>query len=356
MLKTPPVKLLFFLFVIIIITITAILVPIQFPYKITTPGKVLPSKSWIVSKGNSGQLISFLHDRKKGIVDNYSVKEFERGDDIHLLLNPDIRIGKIINEKDTVGFIYSNEIEKQLALLKSELNVTKSSLEFNKSGEKESVIKEAEENLNYYIKQASEQKKILGRQKALYEKNLVSKEEYELTLNQSELNDISIAIAKARLESVSTGAKKEQIEMINNQIKSLQKQIELLQKRNSSYHLVSPINGIINNLTNGDTLFTISDNNAFVVMMPVRMGEASFIQNNSEIEIKLPLASGKLQGKIIFIDNSAQNLHGEQVIFAVASIETTKQLAYGLMIECVIDCGSAGIYEHLKRFMNRNIF
>jgi hypothetical protein len=357
MLNKLRIKLLLILFFLAIITIIiVIVVPVKFPYKITTVGKILPAKSWIVSKGNSGQLISFVHDRKKGIVDNYSVKEFERGDDIRLLLNPEVRIGKIVNEQDTVGFIYSNEIEKQLALLMSELNVTKSSLEFNKSGEKESVIKEAEENLNYFLKQASEQKKILARQKALFEKNLVSKEEYELTLNQAELNDISIAIAKAKLESVSTGEKKEQIELINNQIKSLQKQIEVLKKRYGSYYLISPVNGVVSNLASGDTLFSISDNNDFVVMIPVKFSEVSYINDNAEIEIKLPQSSEKLKGKIIFTDNSALKLHNEQVIVSIASIETTDPLAYGLMIECIIDGGSASIYEHLKRLMSKNIF
>ncbi len=350
------VKLLLILFLLVLITIIVTVIPIKFPYKITTVGRILPAKSWIVSKGNSGQLISFLHDRKKGIVDNYSVKEFERGDDIQLLLNPEVRIGKIVNEKDTVGFIYSNEIEKQLALLMSELSVTKSSLEFNKSGEKESVIKEAEENLNYFLKQASEHKKILARQKALFEKNLASKEEYELTLNQAELNDISIAIAKAKLESVSTGSKEEQIELINNQIKSLQKQIEVLQKRYGSYYLISPLNGVISNLASGDTLFSISDNRDFVVMIPVKFSDVSYIHDNTEIEIRLPQSSEKLKGKIIFTDNSALKLLNEQVIVSIASVETTDPLAYGLMIECVIDGGSASIYEHLKRFMNKNIF
>jgi hypothetical protein len=338
--------------------------PIQFSYKITSGGKILPAKSWIVSKGNSGQLISFLHNREKGVIDNYSVKEFERGDDIHLLLNEDFKIGETINEKDTVGFIYSNEIEKELALLQSELNVAKSSLDFNLSGEKESVIREAEENLKFYTSQAEVHNKILSRQKALREKNLLSQEEFELTLNQAELNDISIAIAKARLESVSTGAKKEQIELINNQIQSLEKQIGVLQKRYTSYYLISPIDGVVSNLTSGDTLFTISDNDEFIVMIPVKISEIEFIKNDSKVEVKHPLSAESRSGKIILIDYSTHNLSGEQVIFAIAIVENGdqtespdhKRLASGLMVECKIDGGSAGLYEHLKRFMNKNIF
>ena len=360
----PRLKLVLFLLAIIIVILIVRFLPLQYPYKITSTGKILPAKSWIVSKGNSGQLISFLQNREKGIVDNYSVKEFERGDDIHLQLNPDFKIGKEIKENDTIGFIYSNEIEMELARLQSELNVAKSTLNFNLTGEKESLIREAEENLKFYVSQSDAQKKILSRQKELREKNLISQEEYELTLNQSELNDISIAIAKARLESVSTGAKKEQIDLINNQIQLLERQIGVLRKRYTGYNLVSPINGVVSTLISGDTLFTISDNSKFVVMIPVKMSEVEFINNNTEVEVKYPSLTEIQRGKIILIDYSVHNLFGEQVIFAVASIETGGEptasnhngLASGLMVECKIDGGSAVFYEHLKRFMNKNIF
>jgi len=361
-LNFPRLRLLLIIFIVVIIVATVIFLPVKFPYTISSIGKILPSKSWIVSKGNSGQLISFLEDRGKGIVDHYSVKEFERGDEVHLSLIPDFQIGKTITKKDTIGYIYSNVIEIELTRLKSELDVAKSSLSFNLTGEKEAVINEAKENLNYYIKQASEQKNILARQKALYEKNLLSKEEYEITLNLSELYDISVDIAKARLESVSTGAKKEQIELIQNQIKSLQNQIEVFQKRSSSYNLISPIDGMVSNLSSGDTLFIISDNIEFVVMIPVKVSDVEFVRKDSEIKIKLPYYSSRkeeITGRVKFVDNSTFTISGNQMVMAIASINSVlqdKELASGLMSECEIKGGSITIYEHLRRFMNRTIF
>jgi len=350
------VKPLFVILPLIVAAVIVFLIPVEFPYTITTTGKILPLKSWIVSKGNSGQLITFIHDRKKGIIDNYSVKEFERGDDIKLSLNPDFRIGWVVDEKDTIGFIYSNEIEVQIAFLESRLALARSSLEFNMTGEKESIIKEAEENLNFAVTQAEEQKKILDRQKALYEKNLISLEEYELASGQAKLNDIAVDIAQARLESVSTGAKNEQIELIKSEIKSLHEQIGVLRKRYHSHYLVSPLQGVVTNLASGDTLFSISDNRDYVVMIPVRVSESQYVSDNAGIEIRLPDASEDLKGEIIFTDNAVLALLNEQVMVFIGSVETNEPLAYGLMVECKIDCGSISIYEHLKRLMSRNIF
>jgi hypothetical protein len=318
-------------------------------------GKILPAKSWIVM-GSSGQLISFLNNRSKGIIDNYSVKEFTRGDDIKLTLIPELKIGKRINDKDTIGYIYSNEMERQIAVLLNEINISKSLFEVSKSSEKESIIKEAEENLNYQTRIAAEQKNILNRQKSLYEKNLLSQEEYELSLNQSRLNDISVSIAKARLETVTTGVKKEELNYLNNQITSLQNQVKILQKRLSSYSLVSPIDGTITTIASGDTLFTISDNIEFVVMIPIKINDVEFIGTNTKVKISLPNSRGQINGVVDYIDNTVVSLSGSQVMFAVASVKSDEYWINGLMTECEIEGGSATVYEHLKRFMNRNIF
>jgi hypothetical protein len=350
-----PKSLLVILLVIGIVT-AILFIPVELPYAISTAGKILPAKSWVIVKGNNGQLISLLHNRKKGIVDSYSVKEFERGDNVSFTLSNWFGIGRMINEKDTIGYIYSNEIERQLAVLQSEIEVAKSLLEFNISGEKGPVIKEAEENLNYQIKNASEQEKIFRRQEALFQKDLISQEEFDLAVNQADLNKISIAIARARFESVSTGAKQEQIELIKSQIRALQNQADILKKRLSSYSIVSPISGMVNSLSSGDTLFTISENSDFVVMVPVKINDMEFIKINSEILITLPSSSKKLRAFIEFIDNSAMDFSGSQVVLAVASVEPNDRLLNGLMVECEIDGGTANLRDHIKRFMNKSVF
>jgi len=58
----------------------------------------------------------------------------------------------------------------------------------------------------------------LDRTEALYNKGLVSQEEYDIVKGSYDLYEINIAISKARLEAVETGVKKEEIGLIKSQI------------------------------------------------------------------------------------------------------------------------------------------
>ncbi len=131
-----------------------------------------------------------------------------------LLLILDSSLGHILNINDTIAVVYSNEIERQIENLKGQIISAKASLSLNLSGEKQAIIEQENKVLEYAIKQADEQKKILDRMKIMFDKGLVSLEEYEIVKGNYDLNNINIAISKARLLTVETGAKQEQIEFI----------------------------------------------------------------------------------------------------------------------------------------------
>ena len=99
--------------------IVVLLLPFQIPYKITVPGKVLPTKEWLVVKGTDGRLMTSLINHKAGVHENYAVRLFERGDAVQFSFNPNIVAGSSVSTNDTIGVIYSNESQKQLINLKN---------------------------------------------------------------------------------------------------------------------------------------------------------------------------------------------------------------------------------------------
>jgi hypothetical protein len=327
-----------------------LLLPIKIPYSIKAPGKILPAKEWIVSKGPDGRLITVLKDNLLGISKNYSVSQFERGDAIQFSLRPGISSGKMINEKDTVATIYSNEIERQFIQLKGELEVAKASLTAYMTGEKQSVVKEEKERLEYMKKQAEEQRKVFKRLETLYQKNLASQEEYEISRGTSELNDINIAIAEAHLQSIETGVKKEQIDFIRSQIQSLQKQIDVLQKRFKDYTLISQISGVATRILSSDTLLVISDTAEFVVLIPVKWEERNNLSANQKVILKTPDSSIKQDATLVRIDKSIHQLNGGQVFLVIALFNSNHiDFLSGLMIQCSIQCEPVRPIEYITR-------
>ncbi len=330
---------------------------IKLPYNISMPGKILASSEWIVYKGNNGQLITQLNNRKLGIIKDYSIHEFERGDDVSFSTIKDLGFGSSVKQYDTLGYVYSNEIEREITLLEGQLKVARANLELNQTGEKESIIAEAQENLSYQKSKAEEQRKILAREKELYKANLISQQEYEIAEGTAALNDINISIAEAQLKSAQTGAKNQQVDLIKQQINAYEKEIGVWKSRLAANKLVTPIPGMITHMTMGDTLFVISDTSSFVVLIPIKLQEKPFIKLNDIVNIELPFDEGNAEAKLKTIGKAVQYIARSPVVYGTAFVRIKdKNLLPDMLVKCKIESGSISLYEHLKRMLNHNLF
>lgn len=338
---------------LIILAVVIYFLPVNLPLNLSARAKILPASEWIVARNDNGQIFTRLFDNRSGLSKNYSVSNFERGDDVRLIFRSDLKINSFVTTKDTIAKLYSNEIERQLTALKGSLEVAKASLKLNQTGDKASLVKMAEEQLAFQKKNAEEQRKILFRQEQLYQKKLISQEEYEISKGTAELNDLQIAIANANLETVRTGEKTEQIDFINSQIKSFENEIAILEKRTADFNIVPAIDGTISKLSIGDTLLIIQNTDDYFLMIPVNLKNQKYISIGEQVSFYSGADQTEFYGKIISINNSVEYLLGEPVIIVTAEIKNDNQpLNTGLITECKIHCGNMSIADHIKRFFN----
>ncbi|HMU42930.1 MAG TPA: hypothetical protein PKA80_06490 [Ignavibacteriaceae bacterium] len=338
---------------LIILAVVIYFLPVNLPLNLSARAKILPASEWIVARNDNGQIFTRLFDNRSGLSKNYSVSNFERGDDVRLIFRSDLKINSVVTTKDTIAKLYSNEIERQLTALKGSLEVAKASLKLNQTGDKASLVKMAEEQLAFQKKNAEEQRKILFRQEQLYQKKLISQEEYEISKGTAELNDLQIAIANANLETVRTGEKTEQIDFINSQIKSFENEIAILEKRTADFNIVPAIDGTISKLSIGDTLLIIQNTDDYFLMIPVNLKNQKYISIGEQVSFYSETDQTEFYGKIISINNSVEYLLGEPVIIVTAEIKNDNQpLNTGLITECKIHCGNMSIADHIKRFFN----
>ncbi len=333
------------------------ILPIKLPHKIETTGKVIPAKQWVLSIANNGQIVSHIQDNQSGINHSFFFTEFDRGDAVRFHINKNILKKFIVFKGDTIGTLYSNQLIKQLANLEGELLQAKASLSLNTTGEKQSVIKAAEEKLLFEQKKAEEQKRILARLKALWEKDLISKEEYEIAQNQADLDDINIKIAKAQLESAKTGVKPEQIELINSQVQTIENEITVLKKRLSDYLITSPITGSVNQFAKKDTILVVSDTSSYLIVMPVNIEERAFFKDNLKIKAVIPIDNEIVESEILHIDNNVEILRGKEIIFAKAIVKSkSKNLLPGIFVKCQIQSEPVSIKNRISTFLNELLY
>ena len=342
--------------VVISIIVLLLILPIKLNYTLYVKGKILPCKEWIIYKGTDGRLTSLLTNYKTGINQSYDVTLFDRGDAMKFTFDSALRSGAQIKNDDTIAVLYSNENERQIENLKGLIAAAKASLLLNATGEKESIIKQEKKNLEYAIRQTNEQKKILDRTEALFNKGLVSQEEYELVKGNYDLNEINIAISKARLEAVETGVKKEQIGLIKSQIIFLEKELDVMQKRFKGFTITSPINGIISRKTNSDTLMIISDVSEFVLLTPVKVNDKKYISDSAQVDVLINQTRQNITANVYEIDNNVKIINGIQVVTVTSKIDGNSQDLYpSLMVDCYIHTGSLSPLQYLFRVWNRMV-
>ncbi len=336
-----------------ILLLTVILViPVKVGYSIKTPGKLLAAREWVVTRGTDGRLISTLVDHRRGVNENYSVSQFERGDAVQFRFRPFVAAGVGIARGDTVGSIYSNDFERQYIELEGALAQANATLELLLSGEKQSVVQEASRSLEFARKQEEEQKKVFARVKGLYERDLISKEEFELAAGEKELDGIKVMIAEAQLQKVQSGAKSEEVGLVRARIQALGQEIGTLTKRMAQFTLVSPISGITLHVYSGDTVLVVQDTTELLLKMPVNWRQRKFVLSDQTVKLRGPDMDDEPNGKLVTVDKAVHNLGGRPVVIATAVVERYHpELVPGLILSCSIACDPILPREYLTRMV-----
>ena len=323
-------------------------VPFKIPFTINTVGKLLPAEEWIITHTTDGRFQTKLVNHKNGLFKNIFEVQFERGDAGNFEIMPDIFNGSEIKKGQTVAKINSNITEQNLIELKGELEETKASLKLFAAGEKDEIINEIKSKVAYAEKQAEEENKIYLRQKAMFEKDLISEEEYEIYKGRKELADLNITTLKAGLEVVNSGAKKEQIDFLTAKLSSLEKQIEKTEELQQKYNLTSPINGYVSNFFTGDTILIVSNADEYMLVMPVEIKTKSLVKPEQNVEIEIPQIENSFKSAVTSINKQPQLINNKYYVFVYAELNNASLKGItNINVQCKINCGDVGITEFL---------
>ena len=338
------------LIIIAAVILVILLYPGKIPNSIEAVGRITPYREWIINRGRDGLLMATLRNNVHGTVETYSVTQFERGDPVKFRFNRFINSGTQVSIGDTVGWIDSSEIERQLVQLEGELKTQRALLHMAETGEKESLIQEAEKRLEHAHEQVEEQRKIVERTKNLFETNFVPEQDYEIAKSTLRLFELNIEIAKAQLQTMQSGTKKEEIDMISSQINAFEKDIDALSNKYKQYTITSPLSGTVFEISSADTLLIIGDTTSYLVMMPLQVKNRKYISSRQDVKVDIEGLDMSLYGRIVKCGNVVHVLRGNQVFIAIARLSTVNSdLLPGMFGKCSVICEPLRPREYLMR-------
>ncbi len=315
---------------------------------INSLGEILPGKEFHLIRSQDDKIVMILKNNLNGTVERYSIISVERGDAIKMSLDNSIKVGGFVNPGDTICKLISAETMYQIVRLEGLISTEIATLNFYKTGEKTAIIEEAKGRLELAQQQLEYQGKVLERMKILYEKNLISPQEYETAENLFKLYQANVSIARAQLDVLETGAKPEQIKLIETKIESLRNELNALKQKAQSYIITSPISGVIFKFSSGDTILSMADTSIFCCFIPVNVAERAKIRNGQTVEVK---SSEIIQAKIDAVESSVRVINFKQMVLVRAIIENKNEnLIPHLVVKCRIKVKKVKLLDYVYSF------
>jgi hypothetical protein len=326
----------------------------------TTKTKVIihPAEEWELMRTIDGNLISVHKNHIKNYIKDYSITEFQRGDAVQFILKPELFNKADIKKGDTIGFVYSNEEQRRLIQLQGQLKILDAELEFHTTGQKPEDVEFAERNLALAEQELETQKKLMARSNDLIKDQVISKEQYDLDLNELKVKELNVQVAKARLASVDTGEKPEMEKLVRSKIKAISMEMDQIQSRLNLFTVLAPISGRISidhgsllpQLTTptSETIVKIISKDRPIGLMPIRTTQRDAIGQGAEVH----LSKYDLQGKVVLINSIAQISLSAPYILYVVQFENNQNLTFGETQDVEVTGNRVPFTEYLNLHLN----
>lgn len=346
-------KYLYSALILLALAIGFFLLPETVRYTLDLRGEILPVKEWMLVRDVDGTLNGSILDHRQGATESYSVKRFERGDNMQFQLHPIAQAATTIAAGDTIGQLYSNDAMRQIAELTGDLESRLAALRFAQSGDKPALVESARQELERAQARLEGHRNIMTRTEELYAQQLVSAQEVEDARSQHLVFEADVAIARALLDARQTGESEERVAVSEAKVRELQGQLDVLQTRVDQFTITAPFAGEVARYPYSDTLFVLRDPTAFVVIMPVKSADHQLVQPDQDVHFYVPGIEDAVLGTVYRSGNTVHQLNNEQVLVVTAVIpEPAAGLHPGMMVDAAIDVGHLGLMDYIKRMLN----
>jgi hypothetical protein len=327
--------------------------PFHFPSVVNTFANITAANKWILEKGPAGQLIARSFNYQTGMSDGYRVSNFDSGSSIFFSVSPALKPGMHVVVGDTIGTVYSSEMQERLISLNGQLAAAEGQLAVNATGAKSAVVEAARQRLQSAKRRREDYQATVTRTQQLFDDHLLPQGEYDRVQSTVHNLDDAIAIEQADLEAAQSGAKPEELALAQSHIAALKDEISAISSRAATYTLRAPIDGTISSTYTGETLLTILATSHYVAIMPIRWSDYRRVVLTPNARVTIAGFSRPVQGRILSLNREVEVHAGQKVVMATALLDSPPyDLLPGSTARCRIECRSLTAAEHGKLFLH----
>ncbi|MBR9976250.1 MAG: hypothetical protein KFF77_11760 [Bacteroidetes bacterium] len=333
---------------VLVLVLILVFVPFRIPRNATVYGRVLAQREWVLVRGAGGQLQALLRGNETGAVEEYAVAEPLRGDAMQFVLAPGAAGGGSVNAGDTLGWVISPELERQLAALEGTLDVARAALASARTGEKPALVAQSRALLAQARALYEEHRHVHARQQELHEKKILSDQEYQISLDRLDVLQAGVDASEAQLAAMSTGLKAEDVAQRERAVAALDAEVAALRLRLRSHTYVAPIAGALRGGFSEDTLLALQEEGR-MLLLPLSVDDRGRIRSDEPIPFSVPGTGLRGKAQVQFVRNDLQYLQGHPMCFVVARVGGKGVLQPGLIVRADVPCHALSPGEYLER-------
>lgn len=338
------------LLIILLVCLIVMFSPIKFRFGFEALARIYPMKEWYLKQGRDEGYVSEIRNYRTNMMGELKTYRFERGDVAEVQIREDVNSSDFVHKGDTIGFIHSFYIENEIARLENLRDVEIAMLKVESAGEKESLISQAEQKYNYSGKQLELEKKNYNRYRDLYMDSIISEAEFEMYENAWQLAQINAEIAHNEYLAVKTGKKSQEINMIMEKIRTLEREIGKLEDLRDQYYILAPLDGNVSFNSQPEVILKITDTTQFILEIPVQVDNMKYLEQLSSIRFTVPGYEVNTSARFIGVSGSVNFVSNKQMVIAKAMINSRETgLHPGMLVDCRVMCDRVTILEYLKR-------
>jgi hypothetical protein len=338
------------LILLLILAILVIFLPIPVRYSFVVSAKVYPVKEWKLSRGTEEGFWSQTYNYETDALGDFKNYRFERGDIAELVIRENLEFDAPIDVYDTVAYIESYFIENEITRLNNLRDVEIANMNVVSTGEKQSMVEQAQRQYNYAMQQLDLEKKNFARQERLYRDSVITPADYDMYENALKLAEINTQVAYDALMSLSTGEKDPVINLSEQKIRSYEIEINSLETQKAQYTIITPISGLLSYDTEIGGILKVSDISRLLLKIPVSYQHTSYLNSLYKVTFSTPDNKITVNASFKGFDENINLIQNQQFVIARAvTTESTPGIYPGMVVQCRIYCDKVSLLEYLKR-------
>jgi hypothetical protein len=333
---------------LIVILLLILMVTIKFPYNINVPCQIVGQQEWALIQVEPDKIVSKMFDNREDRTLNFTLLQFAREDFVQL--RQFTAIENWINQDDAIANITSLDNQLALTHLSGELDKAHDNLAIVSAGEKKALQEEAEHAAELAEIQYAAYKPQYIRDKELFDNNLISSAEWEISRATYDGYKSNIALQRARLEVMRTGEKNEILRYMNNQIELLNGQVQLMKTKMALGNIRAPFSGIISYPSQDSIICLVENVDSLLCKIPLIASELRYVERGQGINIHLFETSGEHQAEVIKIGQRSKLINGMPSYIVTGYLNSTSDdVRPGMSGIAKVQCESITVLEHLSR-------